>query len=280
MRHERARTARSSAGPGGIGTAEFPAPDRDGVRPFRTTARWRAAVSALFLFVCPLLGGCRYERLLAFKESLKQIDQNVEFRRSNDGLYVTFKHPILNASDLAWLGYSPSHESNGPNGVVTWDYKFAMTQASPDAHATSFAVTLAFRAGRLESVHFPDLIVAMAPEDLPRTFLLALGFAEVDLVHRRLHFGTGRAAQVKAIDLPDYYDVRNLFGEGHRRTVGPNAYSVSYRFDCRTKAGNLTLVFFGVFRRAFDTMQTGGLAFGPYQILFSDDSITIEAVSP
>lgn len=235
-------------------------------------------VSLILLVTGVWLSGCRYDRLLAFKNSLKDPANFSSEYDPAGGLRIRFRHPIVMPDDVRFLGYPSGRETANGSDELTWSYDFrpATVNGSPDH--SPLPVTLSFHEGRLAEIVFPDAIARMVPSALPTVLLARLGAAKISLRDRRLEFST-EATKTTLVALPTRTDVTSALGPGAIQSLDRGLVSHTYSFECDTPHGSVYLRFVAVFQEKLGSMAHGIVVFGPYSVVFSEEALNVVPTS-
>lgn len=208
---------------------------------------------ALGLVATFLLGGCVYLRLLELKKQLGQFDRHFDLR-TEDGVRILCRTPVLLADDVRWLGLLPE-TTKKIGSAEQWHIRWAkeLPPGKKDTGSFYLALDLMFVEGKLSGVAIPESYFALLPKPFVLGVIKSLGGARVDKSKRVAEALVG--SEQVALARPDLPNIDKVLGlpteervEGTQtiqryryvpvtKEPKPGVFEMTLRFD--TKSGDL-----------------------------------------
>jgi hypothetical protein len=141
----------------------------------------RAACLLLLGVTALLLTGCIWLRLLELKNQLAEFDRFVKVDE-RQGLTLHFVKPVVLSQDIRQLSdVEPTAKATNQNHE-TWYWTFEKQFASTNAPELTNNLTLemGFTKGKMDSVTFPERVLAFVPKPFIIGIFRSLGGAEID----------------------------------------------------------------------------------------------------
>jgi hypothetical protein len=177
-----------------------------------------------------LLGGCVYLRLLELKKQLSHFDENFSVPPTED-LTLQCRHPLLQPSDLRWLGAVPktiTAREGGEDWLVRWVKEAA--SGINEEFVYDMVLHLRFVDGRMVEVQIPKRHLAYVSKDLLVNMLRSTGAAKVD---RDDHAADAQTETSAAVPPPNLSTIKAMLGDptSKQTTAGRIIQLYRYRLD-------------------------------------------------
>ncbi len=156
--------------------------------PQRGRIHW---VVILLLAVAALSGGCVYLRLLALRNQLADFDRNFTLDLA-DGVRIQCHHPLIQSSDLRWLGVAPTRITTTGRAATRWRVRWLKQPPPGVVEPVEYDVELFAELAddRVTSVHIAERSFEFFPKELFAQLLRSTASARVDRRSRRAEVTT------------------------------------------------------------------------------------------
>lgn len=145
----------------------------------------------LLLAIAVLSGGCVYLRLLALKNQLADFDRNFTLHLE-DGVRIQCQNPLIQSSDLRWLGVAPTRITATGADSVQWRVRWLKQPPPGVVEPVEYDVEIFAELAddRVTSVHIPERSFEFFPKELFAQLLRSTAGARIDRRSRRAEVTT------------------------------------------------------------------------------------------
>jgi hypothetical protein len=161
---------------------------------------------AVLLFA---LCGCSVDRMLGFKEQLKNPEANVRMTSDASGDTYTFVNPILKDEDFDGLGLVPSEIVEIDRETSDWVYAFK--KKADEKYG--FSIRMRLKKNALESIHIDARLSRLLRKDVTTEVMRCLGTSKIEILKRQLKFDADTARRLGLIQFPKQKMVQDYFGD-------------------------------------------------------------------
>lgn len=195
---------------------------------------WRRGATAVGLAcVCLLLSGCVYLRLLELKQQLGKFDQYFTLR-TDDGLALACREPVLKRGDVRWIGIKPEHVKKlglAEQWQVRWVKQ--LPDGVKEAIEYDIIVELTFADDRLTRLAIPERYFAVMPKPFLVGVIKSLGRGQVDKSQKKIEAAV--SAEEIAAARPKLPSIDKLLGKPSEEHEEGTMTITRYRYVPATK---------------------------------------------
>lgn len=176
------------------------------------------------------LSGCIFLRLLEVKRQLSDFDAN--FRVDiEDGLSLTFLHPVILEKDLFFVGLPPTLTEPDETGT-TWTHIFEKQYPDDPTEDSNFDLSLSsrFADSKLNEIRISERYFAFVSKQNVLHTIRSFGNADLDVAERTASMDVTDGDPSPGVAPPEVVDILNTLGLPYARADSAGERWFEYRY--------------------------------------------------
>lgn len=234
----------------------------------KCVTRWTVWVLIFLLGLC----GCSVDRMLRFKEQLKDPEANVRIESDALGDTYMFTTPVLKDEDLDGLGLVPSEIIEVGKETSDWLYSFK----SKMGKGPGFSIRMRLRHGMLESIHIDERLSRLLRKDVITEVMRCLGTAKIEILKRQLSFDRETARRLGLIQFPKQRTVGEYFGDPAETESWQDIYWLEMRDYESTGPSKMSLYVRTCFTKGFGAFKACEFRGFGFFVGFDEENLVIK----
>jgi hypothetical protein len=204
----------------------------------------RKVVTILLLIaLVPLLSGCIFLRLNAFRKQMANFKDNAEFKIENRHPVVYFTNPVLQVSDISWLGGEPPSTTLGEKKkdyTATWQLiKLYPQERIPETENFDMDITLNAKDKKVYRMEMPVRFKEILNEQVMGLFFDKADEADIEKKQTSAEWSMANSQL-----LPSMSDIMKVCGHPYNYESTATEISITYKYhlvppvDAKDKKAN------------------------------------------